>query len=541
MELDKYLGKTQLKEPFKFRIDSIVMNNQDHHGKINKAYTYSYLKFANYQYDQLDGDDCVIKGFNNPETEIPTFYVAYRGGLKDGIKNGYGKEYFRNGEQRYQGHFQDGWYNDSDIEVFTEDGLLEFCGNLKLGNPDGYCKRQNAMIRTEANHGYFYDNKGLNDYFNDINGHHWVYDGNFKDGYPDGENFSLKKQSTNSEYEVEQYSHYTGGFKDGLYDGYGILWNYPFRNRVNQQNRNFDECFQYKGYFLKGLKHGDNCELRQNNGNVYYKGSFRNDKFNGRGKRYSLTYLPSLAFSRMRDINQDYLKYAGVCCYWVDNEPVFKGRENVFYDNDQIDLIHEDYSQILESAEPKLGKKSWGEFYYYSGGLIAEGFCNENVKLEEKNVVIYCDLISDQALIQYKGGVIDNNYQGTGVIFDRENLPIMTANFQNGKMSCERSVISKYNQTEIVSFVMFPMTTWVYVGPIYNGLKGGKHGDSENPLALDYQAKLKFRGTMKSRFSHRLNFAIVYWPNGQMKSVRHYQNGKEQKISFSKIGKKELL
>jgi len=75
---------------------------------------------------------------------------------------------------------------------------------------------------------------------------HLVYKGQMKNGKPHGKGIKY--------FEDSELILYEGEFKNGLYDGYGVLANH---GNGDTNNGNKPSGGTYKGYFSKGLKHGE--------------------------------------------------------------------------------------------------------------------------------------------------------------------------------------------------------------------------------------------------------------------------------------------
>lgn len=87
---------------------------------------------------------------------------------------------------------------------------------------------------------------------------HLVYKGQMKDGKPHGKGIKYFEDS-----EIIQYE---GEFKNGLYDGYGVLANH---GNGDTTHGNKPVGALHKGYFSKGLKHGEIVNDDSLNGKEY--------------------------------------------------------------------------------------------------------------------------------------------------------------------------------------------------------------------------------------------------------------------------------
>ena len=260
----------------------------------------------------------------------------YEGSFRDGLRHGTGT--LSNTDKTYL--YKGGWaYDKKDgkcIEVISDE---TFEGFYKNGIRDGKCT-------------ITYNNK---DKFigNLSNGK--------KEGY--GEQYSFKTKMT-----------YKGEFKNNLYEGNGEIIN--------------DNGYYYKGGFLAGLRHGDNC-LETKAGVRKYQGQFRRDKINGKG-----------------------------IYEWYEGES--KG-----------DIYNGEFKDDLFDG---LGT------YQYNDGTIYIGEFKRGIK-EGKGKVIY----SDGSF--YEGEYADGNKSGKGVFQDMEGNKY-EGNFYNGNKHSKGKIT--YNNGEIL-------------------------------------------------------------------------------------------
>jgi len=88
---------------------------------------------------------------------------------------------------------------------------------------------------------------------------HLVYKGQMKDGKPHGKGIKY--------FEDCELILYEGEFKNGLYDGYGVL---AYHGNGDTTNGNKPCSGTHKGYFSKGLKHGEIVNDDNPSGIKYY-------------------------------------------------------------------------------------------------------------------------------------------------------------------------------------------------------------------------------------------------------------------------------
>jgi antitoxin component YwqK of YwqJK toxin-antitoxin module len=64
--------------------------------------------------------------------------MIYKGGMKAGIKHGYGKEFFTNGKLGFIGGFEDGKYCGAICKVFYYTGGIYYKGQMARGKKEGH-------------------------------------------------------------------------------------------------------------------------------------------------------------------------------------------------------------------------------------------------------------------------------------------------------------------------------------------------------------------------------------------------------------------
>lgn len=206
----------------------------------------------------------------------------YSGTLKDGVLQGYGKEYDEEGFVTYEGGFTDGVRNGSGT-VF-EAGAVVYEGQLKDGVYDGPGKlyEEEQLIYS----GYFTGGAANGTgaaYRNGVK----RYEGGFSDGIYHGEGVEYYESgavsykgsfsggvygNTGTAYYEDGTVKYKGSFSEGVYDGEGIAY-YE------------DGATQYKGSFSDGLYDGSGT-LFYAGGGVMFKGSFHAGLYEGDGTLY---------------------------------------------------------------------------------------------------------------------------------------------------------------------------------------------------------------------------------------------------------------
>ena len=206
----------------------------------------------------------------------------YSGTLKDGVLQGYGKEYDEEGFVTYEGEFTDGAWNGSGT-VF-EAGAAVYEGQLKDGVYDGLGRlyEEGELVYS----GYFAGGAANGTgaaYRNGVK----LYEGGFAGGIYHGEGVEYYEsgavsykgsfsggvyENTGIAYYEDGTIKYKGSFSEGAYDGEGIAW-YE------------DGTTQYKGSFSNGLYDGSGT-LFYADGGVMFKGSFSAGFYEGDGTLY---------------------------------------------------------------------------------------------------------------------------------------------------------------------------------------------------------------------------------------------------------------
>ena len=168
------------------------------------------------------GDRCILY--------YPNGFV-YEGSFREGLRHGTGT--LKNDSFSY--FYQGGWSKDK-----KNGKCIEIVGGEKF---EGYYKndvREGKCVITNIN------NKDK-------------FEGNLIDGKKDGYGEQFYSQTNTI---------YKGEFKNNVYEGKGELIN--------------NNGYYFKGEFLGGLRHGDNC-IEEKKGFKKYVGQFRRDKMNGQG------------------------------------------------------------------------------------------------------------------------------------------------------------------------------------------------------------------------------------------------------------------
>jgi len=186
--------------------------------------------------------------------------TKYYGGIKDGVKHGFGLMCTSSGF--HLGHFEDDVENGK-ASASTIKGSSTYSFTCKTnyinGSMDGY-----SIINAKdySYKGQFKINQFFGEgYYKKSDG--TLYEGNFLNGKYHG-----KGKQTSSGYT------YIGEFKKGFWDGYGV---YTLTFKEEEYVRNCKNCVRYEGQWKEGKKHGlGKCFNKDNK--LLYDGPFAYDE-----------------------------------------------------------------------------------------------------------------------------------------------------------------------------------------------------------------------------------------------------------------------
>ncbi len=229
--------------------------------------------------------------------------LSYEGQLKDGERNGSGKEY-RDGIMVYDGQFVSNLYSGNGKQYI--DGQLAYEGQFSNGLFSGYGKRYagNRLVydgqyeegkRSGSGTAYaagklLYEGQFMDDLYEGrgklYQDGKLRYDGSFHAGVPEGSGTSYydggkvsyqgqylagKEDGTGTAYAENGMKEYAGAFAEGLYSGEGILY--------------FSDGSQLSATFQEGEPTGS-VEWKKN-GILYYRGEWADGAPSGFGTLYS--------------------------------------------------------------------------------------------------------------------------------------------------------------------------------------------------------------------------------------------------------------
>ena len=184
-----------------------------------------------------------------------------------------------NNKPKFYGLFKDGKYHGDKCVLYYPNGFV-YEGSFREGLRHGKGTLKNTLFSYYYQGGWAFDKKDgkcveiINNekfegyYKNDVREGKCVitnihnkdkFVGNLLDG---------KKDGYGEQYYSQTNTTYKGEFKNNVYEGKGELIN--------------NNGYYFKGEFLGGLRHGDNC-IEEKKGFKKYVGQFRRDKMNGKG------------------------------------------------------------------------------------------------------------------------------------------------------------------------------------------------------------------------------------------------------------------
>lgn len=180
--------------------------------------------------------------------------VLYSGTFFNGMRSGYGVEYYETGATKYQGNFDMGAYAGSGTQ-FHPNGQIQYNGNFLMGEFSG--------------DGALFGERGER-----------LYKGGFERGLYNGEG---------ALYDTDGRTLYAGGFLDGLYEGGGVLYPDARRRIEGSFSRGqlqgvarlyVDGILHYEGEFKEMLMHGEGKRFAPD-GRVIFQGRFRDGIVDG--------------------------------------------------------------------------------------------------------------------------------------------------------------------------------------------------------------------------------------------------------------------
>ena len=290
----------------------------------------------------------------------------YIGDFYDFKYNGEGTLFYKQekGKSNNRIHFKGSFKNDlyENGILYDPQGNIIYEGDFMNGN---FEKRKIYDLEGNLQYeGGYYKNKynGFGKLYGGYHCENLIYEGFFKDGLYEGKGI-LK------EYKDE----YNGSFKEGKYHGFGKLYHYEYYTR--------NKYLLYEGNFNLGNFEGE--------GNLYYRG---NEK---------MYFSNTIMFSGM----------------FKNNE--IKGKGIKYYNNGEIKF--EGIFDTINSCQ--------GIYYSPYGEKLYQG----KIINEKPDEYSFIKIYNDYGDIQYEGEIIEGKYEGEGIEYSNciKDKVIYYGNFSN--------------------------------------------------------------------------------------------------------------
>ena len=283
----------------------------------------------------------------------------------------YKEEEGENNRIHFEGNFKDDLYEKGIL--YNSEGIIIYEGNFMN---DIYEKRKiyNSLGYLEYE-GEYYKKKysGFGKLYEGFSREKLIYEGFFKDGLYEGIGILRKFNIRGGEYEE-----YLGSFKKGKYHGFGNLYYYIY-DIIKMKNYKY---LYYAGNFNLGNFEGEGSLYYRVNEGIYYywdrkmfSGMFKNNEINGEGQKY--------------------------------------------YKNGNIKF--EGIFNTINSCQ--------GIYYSPFGKKLYQG----NIKNEKPDEYMFIKLYDDNGNIQYEGEIMNGKYEGEGIEYSNciKDKVIYYGNFSN--------------------------------------------------------------------------------------------------------------
>lgn len=329
-------------------------------------------------------DSKSIKGYNGRVKLVKpgTDQVIWKGTMEEGALNGYGIQYYENGNVEYEGMLAAGTYSGQGIfydrngTVLYEGEFLDgvYNGNGKLYDKQGNLRYQGgfALGEKEGNGSCYDQDGGL------------IYEGGYRKGRYEGE--GLLYQDGQLVYE--------GGFKQGKADGAGVYYDngrvaeegtYKAGKLEEGSGALYDEdgVLCYQGGLADGKRSGEGQAFEH--GILVYEGIFTDDAYGGEGKLYSpstggLVYEGGFVRGEYSGAGTYYEPVSGIILYAGNFRLGMYDGEGKEYDG-QGNLVYE--------GEFRLGSRNGAGILYdgATGMVVQEGIFRDGVLVTSKEAL----------------------------------------------------------------------------------------------------------------------------------------------------------
>ena len=266
------------------------------------------------------------------------------------------------------------------------------------------------------------------------------YEGFFKNGEYNGKGIL---------YDYNGFKIYEGYFKNGKYDGMGTepsvngqRWKKLFYKNGYKLEKNYGALYDdsnkeiYTGLFFRGKpEQGKNLIFYEDYyGNRKYIGDFSNFQYNGNGSLF-------IKFKKIFEGTFKNDKYYNGILYNENNQ--YKKYEGDFKDNlfnGNGTLYFEKNNKIYFQVVFETGKYIKGKLFDPDGKIIYEGDFKDNFPKEGKNIKLY----DFTEYLFYEGSFLNYKYEGIGKLYKKEKNKVYEGEFKSG--ICEgKGILYKNN------------------------------------------------------------------------------------------------
>ena len=499
------------------------------------------LNIDEYNYKVWSGKLKIIdKEGKGTITSLFDLQTIFEGQFKNGMKNGFGKEFDKDGELIFEGFYKKNKRNGKGKEYILNGKKIIFEGEYKNGKRNGkgikYDENDKIIFKGEYLNNIFWNGLGRNDYYTCIfrgeykNGKIWKGKEYYLGGKIlfDGEYLNEKRWKGKFYYELGSIR-FEGEMKeDKLWNG--ILYSYDGKEQFEIKNGKgkikeysnypYEYGLLFEGELLNGLKNGRGKEyFIQPHKEIYYNYNSTNIKFEGE-------YLNG---KKWNGIGYD---IKGEKQYEIKN-----GTGYIYEYNDSNELIFK--GEIVEGIKTGIAKEYiWGkkdfEGFYLNGEKNGEG------KLYNDNELIYEGEFRNGkkngfgkeylcGYIRYIGEFVNDKKHGKGKSYYSKNKLMEEGeyfknNFIKGKRYSSEGILR-----EIIEYRYLinndPLSEFLWKGKIYNekGIieyEGSKlnrkmwNGVGYDPMGNKTFEIKNGKGKIK-----------IYYKNGQLKLDAEYLYG----------------
>jgi len=319
--------------------------------------------------------------------------LIFEGQYLNGLRNGKGKEYYKNGILKFKGKYLNGLRNGKGKE-YTINRYINFDYDANNDFYEYYEYFREVSFEGEYLNGKR-NGKGKEYYKNGI----LIFEGEYLNGLKNGKG---KEYYKNGEIKFE------GEFLNGK------IWN--GKGKEYYENREI----KFEGEYLNGLKNGKGIEYYEN-GEIKFEGEYLNGKI-WSGKIYKYNYkikkcIPLLGFNYFEIKNG-------------------KGRIKDYYANGEIKFEGQYLNGLKNGNGKEYYKPKDCETNRCDYANNNNNICNNKGKLEHEREDLKDDDDDDDynnRNIKYKGEYLNGLRNGKGKVYDRNGKLIFEGEYFKGK------------------------------------------------------------------------------------------------------------